>query len=326
MKKITALTITTLLLTIFFVSIVKAQTRIPLVVAPARQTVAIDAGSTENMQIKFFNESTSPISGNIKAVDFIVDSDDGSPTLLENQTDPWVKLPYEKATIASGDVLKVNFKVTIPKDTSPGGRYIAIIFEQVGQISETGKTNEQVSAIAPRIVGLVNIRINGPVTESAFVNNFKVPVFLQFGPVPVTFEILNKGGYHITPKGQIILKNWFGRAVASTTLEAKNIFPEAKRLYQEDLGKTWMFGKYNVDLTTSYGDTGKVLLASSSLWVIPVLPLMAIILGIAIITLIIILIYKQFKSKQVKLEEKLEEEISEVEKLKDKFKDTLPKK
>ena len=326
MKKITALTITTLLLTVFFVSTSKAQTRIPLVVAPARQTVAMDAGSTENMQIKFFNESISPISGNIKAVDFIVDSDDGSPTLLEDQNDPWVKLPYEKATIASGDVLKVNFKITIPKDTLPGGRYVAIIFEQVGQISETGKTNEQVSAIAPRIVGLVNIRINGPVTESAFVNNFKIPVFLQFGPVPVTFEILNKGGYHITPRGQVVLKNWFGKTVATTILETKNIFPDAKRLYEEELGETWMFGKYDVDLTTSYGDTGKVLLTSSSLWIIPVLPLMAIILGIAIITLIIALIYKQFKSKQVKLEEKLEEEISEVEKLKDKFKDSLPKK
>lgn len=326
MKKITALITITFFLLIFAAFGVKAQERLPLVVAPARQTIAIDAGKTENLQIKFFNESITPISGNIKAVDFIVNNDDGSPTLLENEENTWVKLPYEKATIASGDVLKVNFKVTVPKETSPGGRYVAIIFEQVGQLPEATSVNEQLSTVSPRIVGLVNIRINGPVTESAFINNFKVPVFLQFGPVPVSFEIINKGGYHITPKGQLVINNWFGKKVGETILETKNIFPDARRLYKTEIGKNWMFGKYSVFLTANYGDTGKVLLANASLWVIPVWPIMAVVLFIAIITLLIILIYKKLKSKQVKLEEKLEEEITEVEELKNKFKDNLPKK
>lgn len=324
-KKLALITIT-LLLTIFSVLEVKAQDRLPLVVAPARQTIAVDAGTTTDMQIKFFNESISPMSGNIKAVNFVVNNDDGSPTLLEDEVIDWVKLPYDKATIASGDVLRVNFKVTIPEDTAPGGRYFAVIFEQVGQLPDPTSANEQAMAVSPRIVGLVSIRINGPVTESAFINNYKVPVFLQFGPVPVSFEILNKGGYHITPVGQIELKNYFGNTVAQTVLEAKNIFPEARRVYEEELGAKWMFGKYTANLTTSYGETGKVLTDSSSLWIIPVYPIMAIVLLIAIITLVITLIYKQFKSKQVKLEEKLEEEITELESLKDKFKDTLPKK
>ncbi|AKM83262.1 hypothetical protein A2422_00075 [Candidatus Woesebacteria bacterium RIFOXYC1_FULL_31_51] len=326
MKNKLALTITILILGVFIAFEVKAQDRLPLVVAPARQTIVIDAGKTENMQIKFFNESIVPVSGNIKVVNFIVNNDDGSPTLLENEENTWVKLPYEKATIASGDVLKVNFKVTVPKDTLPGGRYVAIIFEQVGQLPEATTINEQLSTVSPRIVGLVSIRINGPVTESAFISNFKVPVFLQFGPVPVTFEILNKGGYHITPKGQLVLRNWFGKNVGETILETKNIFPDAKRLYKTELGKNWMFGKYSIDLTANYGEAGKVLLENTSLWVIPVWPIMAIVLFIAIITLLIVLVYKKLKSKQVKLEEKLEEEITEVEELKDKFKDNLPKK
>ena len=78
-------------------------------VAPARQAIAIDAGDSQNLQIKFFNESITPLSGNLKAVDFIVTANDGSPILLEDQTNDWVKLPYDRATIASGDVLRVNF-------------------------------------------------------------------------------------------------------------------------------------------------------------------------------------------------------------------------
>ena len=109
----------------YVLSTAHAQSRIPLVVAPARQTVAIDAGKTENLQIKFFNESISPISGNLKAVDFIVTGNDGSPILLEDQVNDWVKLPYDRASIPSGDVLKVNFKVEVPKTAVAGGRYAA---------------------------------------------------------------------------------------------------------------------------------------------------------------------------------------------------------
>ena len=55
MKKTTALIISVFIFAIF-TSSVSAQARIPLVVAPARQTVALDPGKSENLLIKFFNE------------------------------------------------------------------------------------------------------------------------------------------------------------------------------------------------------------------------------------------------------------------------------
>lgn len=303
---------------------ISAQSRIPLVVAPARQTVAIDAGKTENLQIKFFNESITPVSGNIKAVDFIVTGSDGSPILLEDQINDWVKLPYDRASIASGDVLRVNFKVTVPKDTQPGGRYVAIIFEQTGQLSQTSET-ESVSAVSPRIVGLLSIRVNGPIIESAFVDVFKTPKFMEFGKIPVNFEILNKGGYHINPKGQITLTNWVGKEIERVTIDDKNIFPNASRIYDAKLGQTWMFGRYNVGLTASFGETGKTLLANSFVWVVPITVVVIIIFSILILILAVYLISRKVKAKQEVLEEKLEEEISDLEAIKNKFKDKLPK-
>lgn len=307
----------------FVLSSVQAQARIPLVVAPARQTVALDPGNSESLQIKFFNESISPIAGNIKAVDFIVTGKDGEPVLLEDQPNDWVKLPYDKAIIPSGDVLKVNFKVEVPKNATPGGRYAAIIFEQTGGISEP--QNESASAISTRIVGLLNIKVNGPVQDLAFVNIFKTPKFLEFGKIPVYFEIMNKGGYHITPKGQIVLTNWMGKEVERKTLEEKNIFPETQRVYEEKLGQTWMLGKYKVDLVANYGESGKTVLAQSFVWVVPVTLVIIIIFSILIIILLGYVISKNIKAKQEVLEERLEEEISELESLKNKFKDKLPK-
>lgn len=323
MKKLTAL-LTFFILLQFASSNILAQARIPLVVAPARQTVALDAGKTENLQIKFFNESISPVSGNLKAVDFVVTNSDGSPTLLEDQVNDWVKLPYNRASIPSGDVLRVNFKVEVPSNAPAGGRYVAIIFEQTGQLSQ-GSDNESASLVAPRIVGLLNIRVDGPVTESAYVNIFKTPKFLEFGKIPVYFEIMNKGGYHINPKGQITLTDWMGKEVERITIEDKNIFPNAKRSYDTKIGSTWMFGKYKVALESNYGETGKTMLTESIVWVIPVTVIIIIIFSALIALLLGYLINKKVHAKQEALEERLEEEISELESLKNKFKDKLPK-
>ncbi|MEK7473052.1 MAG: hypothetical protein AAB625_03380 [Patescibacteria group bacterium] len=330
MKKIIVFTFfISLYLYIFIPQSANAQARIPLVVAPARQAIAIDAGDSQNLQIKFFNESITPLSGNLKAVDFIVTANDGSPILLEDQTNDWVKLPYDRATIASGDVLRVNFKVTVPPATQPGGRYVAIIFEtvgplQTGQLSQSSN-NEGASLISPRIVGLVSIRVNGPIVESAFVDVFRLPNFQEFGKIPVNFTITNKGGYHINPKGQITLVNWMGKEVERVTIDDKNIFPNASRTYDAKLGQTWMFGRYAVDLTVSYGETGKTLTASNFVWIIPVTIMVIIIFSILILILTAYLISRKVKAKQEALEEKLEEEISDLEAIKNKFKDKLPK-
>lgn len=327
MKKLTALSISIFIFLCTMYSVlgtVQAQARIPLVVAPARQTVAIDAGSSENLQIKFFNESISPITGNLKVVDFVVSGKDGAPILLEDQPNDWIKLPYNRASIPSGDVLRVNFKVEVPKTAIPGGRYAAIIFEQSGQINQTNQT-DSASAVSSRIVGLISIRVNGPIFESAFASLFKTPKFLEFGKIPVDFEILNKGGYHINPVGQVTLTDWMGREIERVTIDDKNIFPGAKREYDNKLGETWMFGKYKVNLVASYGETGKTITAESFVWVVPVTVIVVIIFSILIMILTGYIISRKMKEKQEVLEQKLETEISELEELKNRFKDKLPK-
>lgn len=325
-NKLAQTTLALVILTFLFTNSTFAQARLPLVVAPARQTVAIDPGKSENLQVKFFNESATSISGNIKAIDFIVTGKDGAPLLLEDQPNNWVKLPYDKASIAAGDVLRLNFKIQVPEGTSPGGRYIAIMFEPTGQLPEAGSGNESASsAVSPRVVSLISVRINGPVYESAFIDGFKMPKFLEFGPIPVNFEIINKGGYHITPTGQITVKNWFGKEVEKKTIETKNIFPNTKRVYEMEVGKTWMFGRYNVTLTSGYGESGKVVSTSQLIWVVPITLILVCLFATAILILSIFVIANKAKAKQLRLEEKLEEEINELESLKNKFKDRLPK-
>ena len=310
-----------------------AQSSIPLIVAPARQQVNIDPGDSTTLEIKFLNQGQVPLTGNFNAVDFIVTDDQGTPVLIDEDEGlstrfsgaSWIDMPFSKATIAAEDLIRLQYKINVPADARPGGRYVAIYFEPIGTFpTYPGETQEGVMAIAPRIVGLTYIRVNGPISENAIVKEFDVPEFVEFGPVAVSAELLNRGDYHITPKGQITLTNWLGRQVDEYVLEEKNIFPDTSRVYMTELGDKFMLGKYKVDLVAAYGESGKALSSTAYFWAFPWKIALLILLTIVIITLVVVILWKVLKGKQKELEEKLSDEIKGLEDLKDKYSDNVP--
>ncbi|OGH10255.1 MAG: hypothetical protein A2152_00850 [Candidatus Levybacteria bacterium RBG_16_35_6] len=215
--------------------------------------------------------------------------------------------------------------MTVPEDAKPGGRYFGIYFEPTSSIPTPLKSDKEAgTSTKSRLAGLVYVRVAGPITENASIIKFQTPSFIEYGPVKVTSEIINRGSYHITPKGQVVLYDWLGRKIDIKALEEANIFPDSSRIFTNDLGKQLMFGKFKVELTATYGETGQVLTASTSFFAFPVRIALVIILSIIIIMLLGMIIWKKMKGRQSKLEKKLEEEIHELEELKDKVSDNIP--
>lgn len=305
---------------------VNAQTALPLSVVPARQQLTLDPGESTSIIIKFYNGSDSPVSGFLKVADFIVEDKKGSPIFLEGPTQvsprfaaaDWVSLPYDRMTIASKDKVIVNTKITTPLDAEPGGRYIAIFFEAAPP-AVTPSEDVKELAVTPRIAGLVYIRVSGPITEEARLVQFTTPRFSEYGPVPVTTEILNLGSYHIRPKGTIILTNMFGKQVDEAKLEESNIFPDASRIYENKVGQKWMLGKYKANLALSYGEAGKALTGTVFFWVFPWKMVTAVVLAVIIVILLVTITIRRFKRRQEELEARLAEEEKEIEELKEKL-------
>ena len=181
----------------------------------------------------------------------------------------------------------------------------------------------QETPVAVRIASLIYIRVAGPISESATVTKFEGPTFLEYGPVGITTQILNQGDYHITPQGAISLKDMFGRVVAKTDLDTKNIFPGTSRNYATKVGGKVMIGKFTAVLTAAYGDEGKSLTSTLTLWIFPWKLALAILLAIVIIILVSTVWYKKFTKKEKKLVEELKEEKTELEALKEELKDKI---
>jgi len=289
----------------------------PITAAPARQEITIKPGEKSAFVIKFFNQGDQSVSGPIQVADFIVEDNEGTPTFIEgpNTISPkyaaasWVTLPYDRVTIAAKDSVIIQASIQAPEDAQPGGRYLAVFFEPGGKLAneEDSVNNEAETPVAVRLAGLVYIRVAGPVEENAYVTQLTTPRFLEFGPITTTTEILNRGNYHIKPKGTITLTSMFGKQVDQQLIDEKNIFPETSRLYENKVGTEWMFGKYRIDLNASYGESGKVLTATVFTWVFPWRMIATIILALVAIILLISLLYHKIKKRQQELEEKVEQ-------------------
>jgi hypothetical protein len=330
--KVSSAIIAAIVLALLAISAPKAQNAIPLVVAPARQSLAADPGKIVSFAVRFYNTGTAPIPGTFKTADFIVTDNQGTPAFLDNSTPlsnrfaaaQWVTLNTGKGTIPSTGMVTINGTIRIPSNARPGGRYFAVYFEPDASAPvPTGVGHEEAAVTTMRLAGLVYLRVNGPISEAASVIRFAAPLFSEFGPVPITTEIKNSGDYHITPTGQITVKDLFGHVVSQTDLTQSNVFPDASRVTTTQVGEKWMVGRFSATLDATYGDAALPLTASLAFWVFPWKLAVIIILAIIITALIIFIIFQKFIKKEKKLEAQLVEEKEELEKLKESLEDKI---
>ena len=306
-----------------------AQQSIPLIVSPARQEILLDPNEKTTVNVKFLNQGEAPVSGFVKVADFLVDNIDGIPKILDDasQASPkysastWITSSTDKVTIASKDNVQLQFSIQVPQNARPGGRYVAIYFEPEGIVPQNKGTNQEAgSGTSTRLASLLYIRISGDITEQAIASRFFANPFSEFGPIMVETDILNRGDYHIRPKGVLALINPFGSMIAQIKIKEENIFPDTLRTFKSEIGKKWMLGRYKLALTAGYGNTGQSITRSLYIWVVPWRIILIIILSLFILWFIIKNMKKRSGSDSQYLKSQLEIEKQEIEKLKNQLK------
>lgn len=318
----------TVITVIFSVSPVSAQSTLPLIVGPARQQITVNPGEQAAFSVKFYNESGTPISGIIKTADFVVQDKEGSPRIIEdaNQSSPrfsassWITLPYDRMSIPANDKVTVQSSLSVPKDARPGGRYVTVYFEPTSAVPQSVENGAVGQGIAPRIASLLYVRVAGPILESAMINNLFTKSFYEYGPVKVESEILNRGDYHIRPRGMVSLTDPLGGLLEQTPLKEENVFPDAVRSYENTLGSKWMMGRYKITLVASYGEKGQVLERSIYFWVFPWKVATVITLSLIIALLFGRSLYMRLAVKEASLEHMIQTEKEEIEKLREELK------
>lgn len=247
-----------------------------------------DPGETIQTQVRVRNTTNRVLKVSTLVEDFIIGDDGRTPQPVVTNPDSrwslaqWIELPETQATLQPGGVQNIPVIIRVPENAYPGGRYAMIMHEPSEQaVSQaTGETVGQ-TGVQQRVGTLVYLQVNGDVKEQAFIRNLSAPRLMEFGPVPLSFDVENLSDIHIRPQTSVVVRDMFGFEKDRIGLEPQNIFPYTNRSFKTEWDKVWGFGRYSARVSVTYGQSGQTTEALTHFWVVPVKLLLA--LGVVLL-------------------------------------------
>lgn len=298
----------------------------PVTVFPAIQEKLIRPNIKTRMQIQFKNSGPQQIFGKVKVADFVINDKEGTPILIEDTTSrpkysaaAWITPSADQITIPANDFISVDLMINPPANISTCGRY-ALVYLEVSSNFMPGQTTarDSASAITAKVGGLLNFKIEGQTCKyNLQVSAFTLPGFLEYGPIPVNFDLLNMGDVHTTPSGVVMVADVFNRTITQESIQQKSIFPETAKTYTSNLGSKWMLGRYKVSLLISREGNGGPILVSKYLWVAPWRVMVFVALALILLAVAAKTFYERTLEKEKVMEKEISREREEIELLKD---------
>lgn len=246
-----------------------------ITIIPPTVQKTFNPGAISEGVMKVINDSSEILTFAVSVQDYIVTDKLGTPNLLPPNTlnnkysaASWIGVTPNSFTIGPHQKQTLNYYLQVPANAKPGGHYAAVIYTPV---TPGGNLENSGAAVNTQTGTLFYIAVNGPITEQAKIISFLANLFQEYGPVKITTEIQNLGDLHITPNGQITVKDMLGRNIISSPLTTRNIYPgNTSLMYENKVGQTLMVGRFTANLTASYGKGNNLpLLATVYFWVFP---------------------------------------------------------
>lgn len=265
-------------------------------------------GETIQTSIRVRNATDSTLTLRSFAQDFIVRKDGRTPIPVQDTVTNrwslanWMVITPNQHTLAPRETTEMAVVIEVPEDALPGGRYAMVIHEPINPGDITEEVEGAGTGVTQRIGTLFYVTVEGPINEEAYIRDFQFNRFQEFGPVPYSFKIRNQSDIHIRPRMSIDIFNMLGQKSDSIEVESANVFPLNSRDFAGKWDKIWGLGLYTAKLTASYGETGQVIVDSTSFWIIPVRIILSIIFG-SLLIVVMVLAIKRHAEKKYQLEQ-----------------------
>lgn len=285
---------------------------------PPRLEISAKPGDVITKELKVVNGSNSLQYYTIVVDDFIVSDKVGTPIPVTTTTSGrwslknWLKTP-DIVPVDAKSTQTVKLTLNIPANAYPGGHYAMVTYQlsntKPGDLKTTG------SGISQRTGTLLYVTIAGDLKENAQIVLFSTPKFNEFGPIKFDGNVSNSSDTHISPKGEIIIKNFLGQTVTQIPVDTGNIFPDTSRDFSANWATRWGYGRYSATLNLVFGTAGTILTSTIFFWLFPIRLVIYILTVIISVLLIFILLGKKNKHHQEQLEAEVKELKKEIEAL-----------
>ena len=204
-------------------------------------------GSTVNGRVRLRNNTTTnlPIKVEIKKLG----GDQNGDLTIQNapdETTTWFEVKTTGITAPSNEWVTIPFTIKVP-DNAAYGYYWAISFNQDSLEGGT-ITGAKVNA-AIVVPVLLNVNKDGAKTDGKITEFKSDNSWYEYLPAELTTTFANTGNVHIRPRGNVFIKDFFGRTVA--TLDANPnqgaILPGTKKSFINTWKDSFMWYENKTD-------------------------------------------------------------------------------
>ncbi len=264
-----------------------------LKLSPLRSDLTVQPGSSGTVKVYVTNLTAAPVVLQAIENDFVAGDEKGTPSIIldQNSYAPSHSLkrfmvPVPNVTVGANSMQEVDMKIAVPKTAQAGGYFGALRFAPVGSAG-------QPVAVSSSVVSLVLLTVPGPTVEQLTVTNFDLQQnggtasnFRTPKDLSLLVRFQNKGNLQEAPFGQINVQK--GKKVVYTTNfnqddPREEILPDSARRWTVPIKNLGKFGKYTVSGTFGYGSKGETINIQKTVWIIPTMYIMAIVIAIVVV-------------------------------------------
>jgi hypothetical protein len=278
-----------------------------LKVSPVRQDITMDPGAKKTLSVFVTNVASVPATLHAAENDFVASSDEsGKPSVIldEDKYAPSHSLkrfmvPIKDFTIGPGATKEVILTINVPADAAGGGYFGALRFQPAKL------TSDQQLSLSGSVGSLILLKVNGAIKEQLSIESFDVQqkgktgkFFTSNKSLKSIVRFRNEGNIQVAPFGKVNTMK-AGESLSSdeinTTKPQGTVLPDSVRRFEMDLQKIGGFGRYTIAGNFGYGDTGQLITAKTTIYVVPIFMIVLIALGILALLFLVFVLPRMIK-------------------------------
>ncbi len=272
-------------------------------ISPVRSELSINKGSKQKLTITIENPTNIATTAHVIVNDFVASDDEtGEPRLILDANVPAPKNSFKTLVSNLPDInlgpkekKQVDITVSVPADAAAGGYYGAIRFVPIvgSQQANVGLTASVGSIVLVTVPGDLKEQLK-LVQLSAALPDGRTRGLITSGDVSLVTRLENTGDIHVKPFGKILIKDMFGKEVASIEFNNSqpraNILPGSTRKFVDKLPKRSWFGRYTIEANLGYSQgSGDLITAKANFWYLPIWSLIT--AGVLVVLIVVFIFW-----------------------------------
>jgi hypothetical protein len=262
---------------------------------PSSTKLSVPPGGSTKNSFEVINAGDTSYNISVSAAPYQVEGINYDPLFTQQpgttNASKWVRFTSTTTqSLLAHKLTNINYVVTIPHGTAPGG-YYAVLFAET-----TPTTNSHGVVSRNRVGNILYITVQGQVKTGGTLQSVATPYITRASSLPLAMLVGNTGGVHFVTVTNVTVKSVFGKDVFRASLQ-RYVLPQTVRKISATWGSMPPLGLYHIERSATIAGVYRQL---PSQWLVVVHPWVVVVAGVVVLIVISRTVFKRKALRRLK--------------------------